>query len=178
MNRLCVLVRKLYGHSFVRFAAVGGVATAVNYGTYVILIHNFDNLYPAIAYVLAFCVSISCNFVLSSYFTFGVKPTRARAVKFLTAHLINLFNELVLLEIWLWVGVPKPRCVSLWSLSLSITLWCDSPCAGSHTQLLKRKSRSQLRESVLGPYVLFIQCRRFTYRCRIWKRWNSVCPAT
>lgn len=25
MNRLCVLVRKLYGHSFVRFAAVGGV---------------------------------------------------------------------------------------------------------------------------------------------------------
>ena len=89
MNRLCVLVRKLYGHSFVRFAAVGGVATAVNYGTYVILIHNFDNLYPAIAYVLAFCVSISCNFVLSSYFTFGVKPTRARAVKFLTAHLIN-----------------------------------------------------------------------------------------
>ena len=107
MNRLCVLVRKLYGHSFVRFAAVGGVATAVNYGTYVILIHNFDNLYPAIAYVLAFCVSISCNFVLSSYFTFGVKPTRARAVKFLTAHLINLFNELVLLEIWLWVGGPK-----------------------------------------------------------------------
>lgn len=114
MNRLCVLVRKLYGHSFVRFAAVGGVATAVNYGTYVILIRNFDNLYPAIAYVLAFCVSISCNFVLSSYFTFGVKPTRARAVKFLTAHLINLFNELVLLEIWLWVGVPKlyaPLCV-------------------------------------------------------------------
>ncbi len=49
MNRLCALVRKLYGHSFVRFAAVGGVATAVNYGTYVILIHNFDNLYPAIA---------------------------------------------------------------------------------------------------------------------------------
>ena len=83
MNRLCALVRKLYGHSFVRFAAVGGVATAVNYGTYVILIHNFDNLYPAIAYVLAFCVSIACNFVLSSYFTFGVKPTRARAVKFL-----------------------------------------------------------------------------------------------
>ncbi|MFQ8807139.1 MAG: hypothetical protein ACLR8Y_21440 [Alistipes indistinctus] len=28
--------------------------------------------------------------------------------------MINLFNELVLLEIWLWVGVPKlyaPLCV-------------------------------------------------------------------
>ena len=51
MNRLCALVRKLYGHSFVRFAAVGGVATAVTYGTYVSLLHKFVNLSPAIAYV-------------------------------------------------------------------------------------------------------------------------------
>ena len=39
-----------------------------------------------------------------------------RAVRFLTAHLINLVNELVLLEIWLWAGVPKlyaPLCVFL-----------------------------------------------------------------
>jgi putative flippase GtrA len=37
-------------------------------------------------------------------------------VRFLTAHLINLVNELVLLEIWLWAGVPKlyaPLCVFL-----------------------------------------------------------------
>ena len=37
-------------------------------------------------------------------------------MRFLTAHLINLVNELVLLEIWLWAGVPKlyaPLCVFL-----------------------------------------------------------------
>lgn len=114
MNRLVTLIRTLYRSSFVRFAAVGGIATAINYATYVLLVSRFDNLYPSLAYIAAFCVSICCNFVLSSYFTFGVKPSWARAAKFLTAHLINLFNELVLLELWLWIGVPKlyaPLCV-------------------------------------------------------------------
>lgn len=114
MNRLLQLVRALYRSSFVRFAAVGGVATAVNYATYATLVSRFDRLAPAVAYVGAFCVSIVCNYVLSSYFTFGVRPSWPRAGRFLTAHLVNLVNELVLLEVWLWVGVPKlyaPLCV-------------------------------------------------------------------
>lgn len=116
MNKAAALIRRLYGNPFLRFAAVGGIATAVNYGTYVALVGNFDGLYPALAYILAFCASIVCNFVLSSYFTFRVKPSWGRAAKFLTAHLVNLFNELVLLELWLWAGVPKlyaPLCVFL-----------------------------------------------------------------
>ncbi|WP_064976028.1 GtrA family protein [Alistipes provencensis] len=116
MNRVAVLLRALYESSFVRFAAVGGVATAVNYATYVVLVRSFDDLHPAVAYLCAFCVSIVCNFLLSSYFTFRVRPSARRAVRFLAAHLINLVNELVLLEIWLWAGVPKlyaPLCVFL-----------------------------------------------------------------
>ena len=80
------------------------------------LVRCFDDLWPALAYFCAFCVSIVCNFLLSSYFTFRVRPSARRAVRFLTAHLINLVNELVLLEIWLWAGVPKlyaPLCVFL-----------------------------------------------------------------
>ena len=116
MNRAGTLLRALYESAFVRFAVVGGIATGVNYGTYVVLVTHFDDLRPAFAYVCAFCVSIMCNFVLSSYFTFRVQPTAMRAVKFLAAHLINLVNELVLLEIWLWAGIPKlyaPLCVFL-----------------------------------------------------------------
>ena len=102
-----MMLRRLYESPFVRFAVVGGVATAVNYAVYVVLVRCFDDLWPALAYFCAFCVSIVCNFLLSSYFTFRVRPSARRAVRFLTAHLINLVNELVLLEIWLWAGVPK-----------------------------------------------------------------------
>ena len=111
-----MMLRRLYESPFVRFAVVGGVATAVIYAVYVVLVRCFDDLWPARAYFCAFCVSIVCNFLLSSYFTFRVRPSARRAVRFLTAHLINLVNELVLLEIWLWAGVPKlyaPLCVFL-----------------------------------------------------------------
>jgi len=114
MNRMIRLIQRLYKSPFIRFAAVGAVATGINYATYTLLILHFDELLPEVAYVAAFCVSVSCNFVLSSYFTFGVAPTWERAAKFLTAHLINLVNELLLLRLWLWIGVPKlyaPLCV-------------------------------------------------------------------
>lgn len=114
MSRVEAALRSLYESAFVRFAVVGGIATGVNYATYVVLVRHFDDLPPVAAYICAFCVSIICNFMLSSWFTFRVRPSWMRAVKFLTAHLINLVNELVLLEIWLWAGVPKlyaPLCV-------------------------------------------------------------------
>lgn len=107
MNRLTELIRRLYNSSFVRFAAVGAIATGVNYATYTLLVLHFDDMWPEVAYIAAFCVSVTCNFILSSYFTFGVDPTWKRAAKFLTAHLINLANELLLLRLWIWIGIPK-----------------------------------------------------------------------
>ena len=56
----------------------------------------------------------SATFCCRAISPFGYGPLPA--VRFLTAHLINLVNELVLLEIWLWAGVPKlyaPLCVFL-----------------------------------------------------------------
>lgn len=114
MSRVEAVLRALYESAFVRFAVVGGIATGVNYAVYVVLVRHFDDLPPVAAYACAFCVSVVCNFLLSSWFTFRVRLSWMRAVKFLTAHLINLVNELVLLEIWLWAGVPKlyaPLCV-------------------------------------------------------------------
>lgn len=106
-DKLGILICRLYKSPFVRFAFVGGVATGINYGTYVLLNWKFPHINATLAYLLAFCVSIICNYILSSYFTFRVKPSAPRAMKFLTAHLINLVNELLLLNLWLWLGVPK-----------------------------------------------------------------------
>lgn len=107
MNKLTQLIIRCYESSFIRFAFVGGVATGVNYVTYLLLVWQFAELHPTLAYIGAFCVSIVCNFLLSSYFTFRVSPSWTRAGKFLTAHLVNLFNELVLLNLWLWIGISK-----------------------------------------------------------------------
>ena len=81
MSRVAMMLRRLYESPFVRFAVVGGVATAVNYAVYVVLVRCFDDLWPALAYFCAFCVSIVCNFLLSSYFTFRVRPSARRAVR-------------------------------------------------------------------------------------------------
>ena len=51
-----MMLRRLYESPFVRFAVVGGVATAVNYAVYVVLVRCFDDLWPALAYFCAFCV--------------------------------------------------------------------------------------------------------------------------
>lgn len=107
INKLRTLICRLYKSPFVRFAFVGGTATGINYGTYLVLNWNFEDINATLAYVLAFCVSIVCNFILSSYFTFRVNPSWPRALKFLTAHLVNLVNELLLLNLWLWIGVPQ-----------------------------------------------------------------------
>lgn len=114
MDKISFYIRRLYNASFIRFAAVGGIATGINFVTYLLLVEKFHVSNATFAYVMAFCVSIVFNFLLSSYFTFCVKPSWPRAGKFLTAHLINLANELILLNIWLWVGVSEryaPLCV-------------------------------------------------------------------
>ncbi|MEG0789836.1 MAG: GtrA family protein [Alistipes sp.] len=98
-------IKKLFALSFVRFAFVGGIASLIHYGVYLALLQL--NLNLSLTYVMAFCVSLTCNYLLSSYFTFHVKPQWARAFKFLTAHLVNLFNELVLLNVFLYFGVSK-----------------------------------------------------------------------
>ncbi|MFZ4863270.1 GtrA family protein [Sphingobacterium sp. Mn56C] len=105
MYKLKQLFAKIFSYSIVRFICVGGIATVINYVIYLTLVSATFN--PNIAYLLAFSVSIVCNYFLSSYFTFQVKPSVKRALQFLAGHLINLCNELILLNIFLHVGVNK-----------------------------------------------------------------------
>lgn len=105
MNKIKSLIEKLFSYPFIRFIFVGGIATVVNYCIYLSLV-NID-IEPNIAYLAAFAVSIVCNYFLSSYITFQVKPQLKRAIQFLGAHLINLCNELILLNSMLYLGINK-----------------------------------------------------------------------
>ena len=111
-----MMLRRLYGCRFGRFGGGGGVPPGAISAVSVVLGGCSAPPGPPLAFFCPFCVSFVCTFLLSSFFPFRVRPSARRAVRFLTAHLINLVNELVLLEIWLWAGVPKlyaPLCVFL-----------------------------------------------------------------
>ena len=76
---------------FVRFVMVGIFATALHYGLY---------------FVLQWV--IIANFYLTAYFTFGRKPSWRKAFGFGGAHLCSYLLHMGLLNLSLWMGIPKP----------------------------------------------------------------------
>ena len=90
---------------FIRFVIVGVLATALHYGIY-FLLQRFVNV--NIAYTLGYALSFIANFYLTAYFTFGKKPSWGKAFGFGGAHLFNYLLHIGLLNIFLWLGLPKP----------------------------------------------------------------------
>lgn len=89
---------------FVRFALVGGIATALHYGIYILL---QPILLVNVAYTLGYLLSFVANFYLTAYFTFAKKPSWKKAMGFGGSHLVNYFLHLILLNTFLWLGVPS-----------------------------------------------------------------------
>lgn len=100
-----------------RFAIVGVFATAIHYGIYLLLLHIFttnedlnqsgvaskETLFYSIGYIISFV----CNFALTCLFTFRKKPSAKRGVGFGLAHLVNYGLHVVLLNLFLWIGIPN-----------------------------------------------------------------------
>lgn len=90
---------------FVRFVLVGGMATVIHYAIYLIL--NKKGVPINIAYTMGYSLSFIFNFFASNYFTFKAKPTAKGGVGFLGAHLFNYFLQVILLNTYLFVGIPE-----------------------------------------------------------------------
>lgn len=89
---------------FVRFALVGILATALHYGIYYALM-RFVNV--NVAYTTGYVLSFVANFYLTAYFTFGSRPSWRKAGGFGGAHLVNYLLHMGLLNLFLWLGLPK-----------------------------------------------------------------------
>lgn len=87
-----------------RFVVVGVIATAMHYGLYAIL-RWF--MYVNVAYTIGYLVSFVANFYLSAYFTFRRKPSWRKAMGFGGAHLCNYLLHILLLNLFLYIGVPE-----------------------------------------------------------------------
>ena len=88
----------------VRFGIVGVVATATHYGIYYLL-QPYINV--NIAYTTGYALSFIANFYLTSYFTFGAKPSWKKLMGMGGAHLVNYLLHIVLLNLFLFIGITK-----------------------------------------------------------------------
>ncbi len=90
--------------AFIKFIMVGILATILHYGIY-FLLQYFINV--NVAYTTGYLLSFLANFYLTSYFTFGQKPSLRRALGFGGAHFCNYLIHITLLNLFLMLGVDK-----------------------------------------------------------------------
>lgn len=88
----------------IRFGIVGVAATALHYGIYYLL-QPYINV--NIAYTTGYALSFIANFYLTSYFTFGTKPSWRKLMGMGGAHIVNYLLHLALLNLFLFMGITK-----------------------------------------------------------------------
>lgn len=89
---------------FVRFVLVGGFATALHYGLYLLL---RCLMVVNLAYTIGYGLSFLANFYLTAWFTFQKPPTWHRGIGFGGAHLVNYLLHMGVFNFLLWTGVPS-----------------------------------------------------------------------
>lgn len=89
-NRLINIIR---GDSrlseIIRFCMVGGIATIIQYGVYVVFV-DAVRVKAVPSTLISYAISFVFNYLLSTYFTFQKKPTAQNMIGFVTSHAINM----------------------------------------------------------------------------------------
>ena len=93
--------KAVYGEIF-RFGMVGAGATALHYGIYYLLQQVIN---VNVAYTVGYVLSFVANFYATAYFTFASVPSWKKGMG--VAHGVNYLLHIVLLNLFLYVGVPK-----------------------------------------------------------------------
>ena len=88
----------------IRFGMVGVFATLLHYGIYWVLNHYMN---ANVAYTIGYLLSFVCNFYLTSYFTFKSKASVKRGIGFIGAHVNNYLLQMILLNLFLYLGVNE-----------------------------------------------------------------------
>ena len=91
-NRLKQLLSSTITKEFLRFAIVGVVATGIHYGIYLLFLRWMK---VNVAYSLGYVISLCCNLLLTSFFTF------------LASHGVNYVLHIVFLNLFLYLGVAE-----------------------------------------------------------------------
>lgn len=102
INRLDSSKKEKVGQ-MLRFVVVGGIATLIQYGTYLLMLNW---LHVGIANTIGYLVSFLFNFYGSTHFTFKVKANARRGAGFVLSHIVNYLLQTGTLIFFVWIGVP------------------------------------------------------------------------
>lgn len=101
----------------IRFGLVGAIATALQYGFYVIFVNAVH--VPAVpSTLISYALSFIFNFFLSNYFTFHSRPNAKKGVGFTLSHLFNMGLQTGLVAIF--KGIVGPTLALLPALAICI----------------------------------------------------------
>ena len=104
ISRIKGLWDRLIGIEFVRFAIVGGVATAIHYGIYLLLKLVID---INVSYSIGYIISLLCNFYLTAKFTFKSETSVKKGAGFIASHIVNYLLHIFLLNVFISIGIPS-----------------------------------------------------------------------
>ena len=72
-----------------RFCLVGGLATVIQYGIYVVFV-DAVGVKAVPSTLISYGISFIFNYFLSSYFTFHKKPNTQNVIGFICSHAVNM----------------------------------------------------------------------------------------
>lgn len=99
--------------SAVRFVCVGALGTAVQYGIYYGFLALFDHWCPelgirvSLAFTIGFVVEMISNYLLTSFYTFGTRPSMKNAGGFLFGRGVNYLLQLMFLHLIIYIGLSE-----------------------------------------------------------------------
>jgi putative flippase GtrA len=100
-------------HSAVRFVCVGALGTGLQYGISYLLLDVFHTQWPdmlimtSLAFTIGFVVEMIFNYLLTSFYTFKVRPSLKNAGGFIFGRALNYLIQLLFLNVLIWLTVSK-----------------------------------------------------------------------
>jgi putative flippase GtrA len=112
MKTLTARLPKKY-RSAVRFVLVGTLGTGLQYGIYYCLLGLFQREWPdvalltSVAFTAGFVLEMVYNYLLTSFYTFRVRPSWKNAGGFVVGRGLNYVVQLAFLNMLIWLHMSE-----------------------------------------------------------------------
>ena len=99
--------------SAVRFVLVGVLGTGIQYGIYYLLLDIFQRhwqdlgILTSVAFTAGFIIEMICNYFITSFYTFKMRPSWKNAGGFLFGRAVNYVIQMLLLNVLIWLHISE-----------------------------------------------------------------------